>query len=281
MKKIGLGILIVCSVGLLTSCKTSEVEMINTERVDSKNIEQINLSYKSEDLRFFIGSEDEIVIEEYLGSEKDKATVRTQNGRLSIESGKNDKWRILPTLTNHVDIYLPKEYQKDLIIETNSGSVELADSFELNKVSIEQNSGDLKIKEIKADEMSFRTSSGSLKGDLLDSDNIKAASNSGSVKFGKILGNADLETKSGSIKTSFVSVSKNVQAVSKSGNVSIELPKNLSFDFQGETKSGSFLTDYEMSLSGPEEVVTASIGNGDKKIVKIKTNSGNIELTKR
>ncbi|MEG0286057.1 MAG: DUF4097 family beta strand repeat-containing protein [Vagococcus sp.] len=281
MKKIGLGILIVCSVGLLTSCKTNEVEMINTERVDSKNIEQINLSYKSEDLRFFIGSEDEIVIEEYLGSEKDKATVRAQNGRLSIESGKNDKWRILPTLTNHVDIYLPKEYQKDLIIETNSGSVELADSFELNKVSIEQNSGDLKIKEIKADEMSFRTSSGSLKGDLLDSDNIKAASNSGSVKFGKILGNADLETKSGSIKTSFVSVSKNVQAVSKSGNVSIELPKNLSFDFQGETKSGSFLTDYEMSLSGPEEVVTASIGNGDKKIVKIKTNSGNIELTKR
>ncbi|MFW7419161.1 DUF4097 family beta strand repeat-containing protein [Vagococcus fluvialis] len=281
MKKIGLGILIVCSVGLLTSCKTNEVEMINTERVDSKNIEQINLSYKSEDLRFFIGSEDEIVIEEYLGSEKDKATVRTQNGRLSIESGKNDKWRILPTLTNHVDIYLPKEYQKDLIIETNSGFVELADSFELNKVSIEQNSGDLKIKEIKADEMSFRTSSGSLKGDLLDSDNIKVASNSGSVKFGKILGNADLETKSGSIKTSFVSVSKNVQAVSKSGNVSIELPKNLSFDFQGETKSGSFLTDYEMSLSGPEEVVTASIGNGDKKIVKIKTNSGNIELTKR
>ena len=87
MKKIGLGILIVCSVGLLTSCKTNEVEMINTERVDSKNIEQINLSYKSEDLRFFIGSEDEIVIEEYLGSEKDKATVRTQNGRLSIESG--------------------------------------------------------------------------------------------------------------------------------------------------------------------------------------------------
>ena len=195
--------------------------------------------------------------------------------------GKNDKWRILPTLTNHVHIYLPKEYQKDLIIETNSGSVELADSFELNKVTIEQNSGDLKIKEIKADEMSFRTSSGSLKGDLLDSDNIKVASNSGSVKFGKILGNADLETKSGSIKTSFVSVSKNVQAVSKSGNVSIELPKNLSFDFQGETKSGSFLTDYEMSLSGPEEVIAASIGNGDKKIVKIKTNSGNIELTKR
>lgn len=71
-----------------------------------------------------------------------------------------------------------------------------------------------------------------------------------------------------------------IEVSTNSGSVKLELPKNLNFDFIGQSNSGNFYTDFDMDLTSSENVLKDSVGDGDKKEIKIKTNSGDSDIVK-
>ncbi len=284
MKKIKLMLLVALGVSIFSGCTLNEAKLVNTERIDREDIESIHIAYTSDTVRVFEGDSNEIVVEEFLSSSSKKAKAQIEknnNTQLLIENGDRNVWLPFLKQNNHVDIYLPKGFQGNLSLRTNSGSIKLEDDLDLKTLKTEQNSGSLKVNTATAKEMTFKTGSGSIKGGTLEGSFINASSTSGSIKMKNLIGSSDLKTKSGSIKASFVSVEEYVKAESKSGSIKLELPKSLSFDFDGETNSGSLYTDFDMNLSNANDKVHDSVGSGEKKAISVKVSSGNADIMKR
>ncbi|MBO0480462.1 DUF4097 family beta strand repeat protein [Vagococcus fluvialis] len=151
------------------------------------------------------------------------------------------------------------------MIETSSGSIKLKEAMELSKLKTKENSGSLKIEQLTAKEVITETGNGSIKGQDIEVNDFKAISGSGSIKLDKVIGNTDLTTNSGSVKTSFIEVDQRIEVSTNSGSVKLELPKNLNFDFIGQSNSGNFYTDFDIDLTSSENVLKDSVGDGDKK----------------
>lgn len=282
MKKLGLLSFLLVGVIFVSSCGLREAKLVNKQEILIKKENKISVSYEMDNIQVFMSDTDSLVLEEYSNSKSKSsfAKIVQTDKDVTIKSGKRKKWLALLSQNNHAVVYLPQNYHGELEIETNSGSIKLKEALELSKLKTKQTSGSLKIEQLTAKEVIAETGSGSIKGQDIEVNNFKGISGSGSIKLDKVIGNADVKTNSGSIKTSFIEVDQRIEASTNSGSVKLELPKNLNFDFIGETSSGSFYTDFDMDLTSSENVLKDSVGDGDKKEIKIKTNSGNSDIVK-
>ena len=275
MKKIGLLVSFLGLITLVSGCSINEAKLVNTQKVVGKSID-----YKSDDIIILENETNEVVIKEYLTAKNKsaKANINQNGNELLIESGRRKNMFFQLGFDNHIEVYLPKNYKKNLSIHSTSGSIKINTYFELKELTTKQSSGSLKMSQLKAEEMNLQSTSGSIKINQIESKDITAESSSGSLTVENILGSADLKTTSGSIKASFKSVDDYLNAESTSGSVKIDLPKNLSFNFEGSVNSGSIRTDFDKALKINNNKSSGVVGAGDLKSISLKTTSGSIKV---
>jgi DUF4097 and DUF4098 domain-containing protein YvlB len=187
----------------------------------------------------------------------------------------------------------------DVSVEISSGNIAL--SMVNGSVNVSASSGKIDIGTVTGD-ISIVSSSGNIRGERIQgSANLRARG--GSIDFGTIDGNVTAETSSGNITLRLVNGSVDARVVSgsisctvgthardislnaSSGNVRLNLPRDLNFNFTSRISSGRLTAPFLDRLSSPatdRDLTQGFVGNdnGSEEIstVNIRTGSGNIRI---
>ncbi|WP_123053239.1 DUF4097 domain-containing protein [Clostridium sp. JN-1] len=222
--------------------------------------------------------------------DKDKFTIKKQGDNIQIETGAKNRaftFSIFDfdedTSNEKIEIYIPKDYAKDLDVNTSSGNILFSSDMKLNDINCSQGSGDFKIQNsITANNAAIKTNSGDIYIASLDSKyyNIEAASGDILVKY--ILGSGNAKAVSGNIKMNYKSIGEYAKASSTSGDVKLILPQNLSFKFEGECTSGDIKGDFPLNYENDRKSkASAQVGNDPYKTIDVSTVSGDIDISSK
>lgn len=178
-------------------------------------------------------------------------------------------------------LYIPKNYDKDLIIEGSSGNAKFLSAMKLNQLKYIGHSGNVKSSEnIEAKKASFEISSGNIELEKLKADEYDITSHSGNVDINSISGSGKINTKSGNIRISYEDIDEYSNVEASSGNIKINVPSNLSFEFNGSCHSGDIHSNFNMNKDDDGKTASAKVGNGPYKKIDVKTSSGNLNIAK-
>lgn len=121
----------VLSVVITKSMGNKELQLSNTEEISTQGVEEINLSYVSENITIKESTSDKITVKEYLNlNEKNYYSSISKSGKtVTIERGKRPP---INMVKENVEIYLPKNYKGSLIVTTVSGTIKVPDSEQLD-----------------------------------------------------------------------------------------------------------------------------------------------------
>ncbi|QZY55755.1 DUF4097 family beta strand repeat-containing protein [Crassaminicella profunda] len=164
----------------------------------------------------------------------------------------------------HLDVYIPKDYSKDIDIEAVSGDI---------------NFGKLQI-EIA----NISTVSGDIEGDIIDGKNATFKTISGDIEIESSKGKLYAKSVSGDIATKVESLKDDLAFKSTSGNVEIKLPKTALFRLQASSTSGEINCEFPIKIEKNKgrNNLYGNVGNDEeiKNTININTVSGDIDLVK-
>ncbi len=162
----------------------------------------------------------------------------------------------------------------NITIENGSGALRASAS-----------SGDITIEAIDGEKV-IETTSGVIR--MYDcSGYTSATASSGDIEIQELTSAGDFESTSGNIDVSFTkdmsANGENIEANASSGNISLELPSGLSFEFNARTSSGDIDTFFDDSLSFQKDGDHAdgTIGSVPDFDMELSTTSGNITVDER
>lgn len=246
-------------------------EMLASETFTLNDIKNINVDLKNYDIEFREGNDNEIKVEIY-GSEKSKDNVNIDL--------KSDKLNILQTgstlcfgfcfADNEVVIYIPRDFKREMDINTVSGDVDILLNLISDNIKIRTTSGDITIQNLNNGDISSTSGDITLKearnlelstvsGDI-DVDKVvrlNAKTTSGEVNALEILESLDIKTTSGDVTVRDFSINSDSKIESVSGEVTVWL--NNEAIINAETKSG----DKDIKSSNGEYTLNLRTTSGD------------------
>ena len=193
-----------------------------------------------------------------------KSLLSAQKISISASSGdiESDTGLYADTIRLHAssgDIKAENLDANDLTAETSSGEITIKD-YTGSTGSLTASSGDIEVNGFAAEYTSFKTSSGEITVKKLDCDYFDAKSTSGDIY---------LELLNAPVAKSNASAS--------SGEITIVMPEDASFDVDSHSSSGTFKNKFSNNKFVPRDTYHEKI-NGGGPLLNISTTSGNIEL---
>lgn len=270
----------------------TETTQVKNEKISLENIEQINFSTKSNDVKIYSSNTNELRVVQYSGKktkEKDLFTLKKENKTLTIEDNYNEFCvGFCFNIGTRYEIYLPNTYTGNLSIneisgditidendinlnnmslKTTSGDIEINSNIKANNIKIDTKSGEINTNNIDANKIDIQSISGDLNLESLISKNIYLHTISGEVEVNNLIGKLEVKTTSGDIDISHFLIKDNSKVVSTSGDVEIKLNHE------------SHCNVIENSVSGDKKLPSGSslVGKGTHKL-EINTTSGDIEV---
>jgi len=218
-----------------------------------------------------------------------------------------------------MDVYLPSSYAGDLDLNASSGNIEVG-GYSLNELKCDASSGNVVINDVDADSVSANTSSGNIKADGIGGGSFIAKATSGNITGGDIDADTiDLETSSGDMRLS--GVSGDIEANASSGRIGIEeiggsgkvdaeassgdivmtftemgmdlrfhtssgavkllFPSDAAFGINFDTSSGSFHSDFPVTMTKSERNSVEGYVGSDTNSVRVQTSSGDCRINTR
>lgn len=215
-----------------------------------------------------------------------------------------------------LDVYLPASYTGDLELDASSGNIDVA-GYSLHELKCDASSGNVVISDVKADTVSANTSSGNINAEGITGGTFKVRATSGNITGGDIdADRVDLETSSGDTRLSGVSgdIEANassgrigIEAVSGAGKVTAEassgdivmsfmdigpdlrfhtssglvklaFPSDAAFGINFDTSSGSFHSDFPITMTKTERNSVEGYVESDANSVRVQTSSGDCRI---
>lgn len=173
-----------------TNGLTGNYELVLDEEVSAEGINSLNVQYgmNSNDVFFYEGAEDKIVIREYLNftpKENEISTIQNMDGELVVKGKKRDgffSFGFHGGRDGYVEIYLPSGFAGSLSVATVSGDIRTERDFvRMGQLRLSSTSGDIVFTKIEAD-------------------SVRISTVSGEIRVEELIGNADLSTTSGDIR---------------------------------------------------------------------------------
>ena len=160
-----------------------------------------------------------------------------------------------------LDIYIPRDYRDNVIIDAVSAEVDIS-NLDINNFQCETVSGDLKIKSLGSDNLTLKTTSGD-------------------VNIMNFTGNLKADLVSGDIDVGYKVFDNNVDIKTISGKVTIDLPQNAEFYLKTNTVSGEVVAKFPITIISFNKMnqLEGTVGTGDNSII-IDTVSGDIYINK-
>lgn len=264
---LGLVVLMICMINghvNVGSFEDGNLKLVNTQNISLDNINSINITYYSDDIKFYASDSDELVLKEYgRDSDEDKlAEINTNGDELSINGKRHNGLHFVFfgfSNNRRAEIYLPEKYAGSLRTSTSSGEISSKLVLKLKTLELSCSSGDIYMNEAYADEINVSTSSGEITFQKAEGKR-NFTSTSGDIKVNSGSGDSSFEASSGEIIIK--KAAGQLTATASSGDIYIsdsEGPKNI------ETSSG------EITVTNSSGVIKASASSGD---IRITANDG-------
>ncbi|MBK1810443.1 DUF4097 family beta strand repeat protein [Clostridium sp. YIM B02505] len=248
------------------------------------DVDNIQLSFVSGDIIFHENNENKIkvTLSGSLRSSSELTAPKLQyskNGSTLKVSIQKNAFFGSYSLNSKVDIYLPKDYSKNLSVSSVSADMLLSDKKFINLETV-TTSGDIKISNIKVDSLNIKTVSGDLSASNITSNKFVADTVSGKIDFDHFEGVTKASSISGDISIKYANLIGDIDVHSTSGDIRLGLPDNCSFNLDSSSTSGDISSRFSLSnTSSGKRSLSGSYGTGTNKI-SIHTTSGDINLNK-
>lgn len=186
---------------------TGNYELVLNEEVSAEGINSLSVQYgmNSNDVFFFEGTEDKIVIKEYLNftpEENEISTIQNKDGELVVKGKKRDgffAFGFYGGRDGYVEIYLPSGFAGNLSVATVSGDIRTERDFvQMGQLRLSSTSGDIAFTKIEADSVRISTVSGEIRAEELTG-NADLSTTSGDIRLEQTKGDLSVSTTSGEI----------------------------------------------------------------------------------
>ncbi len=257
--------------------RTQGLNEAKKEIADVSNIDQIELRLRDADVVINAVEGNEIEVIEYAkdNDENELFKMTKEGSTLKFEREYKEHFGFFfgdDRVQHYIEVKLPKDFSKHLVIENSSGDVALVDAFIFDELELETTSGNISIHEIEA-ECEIGATSGDIYIEKIHGSEHHIGATSGNMTLEEIKGNLEAGTTSGDIFIRMIE-GKEHEIGCTSGKVTIEEGKG---DFKIETTSGDV---FLKKVSGSKHEISTTSGDIDiqegKGEFDTETNSGNI-----
>jgi DUF4097 and DUF4098 domain-containing protein YvlB len=171
----------------------------------------------------------------------------------------------------------------DIFAKSSSGKIEIKQIS--GSIAANATSGNIRSEAVGSN-AEIRTTSGSIDFGRVNG-NVTAESSSGRIRLALVNGTIDAKASSGDINCAITVNSGNISIETTSGDVTLEIPRNLAFNFSSSSSSGSLRTPFSDRLFrnlSDDKLVLGSIGIDTSQInqifrnISIETSSGSIRV---
>lgn len=296
------------------SRKRDSYSLVQEEEIDISGIRSLEIDYggASNDVYFYEGSGDTILIREYMNyTPKDNqiSAILREGDTLAIKGRK--RWLFTFLLFRfgdaYTEIYLPAGFAQTLRsmeVKTVSGEISSKLPFRLQEdFGASSTSGDIFFPGIQSEKIDMCSTSGNICLEEAAASGISASTTSGDIALGRVLGNTTLSSTSGMLTLTQLSgdlrasttsgdivlgeMDGGMNLSSTSGNISLEHGRGnleaetVSGDIRSETLEGAFRLDTTsgtVSILGGEGQGTAESVSGDIRIF-LENPTGDFEVS--
>ncbi len=209
---------------------STNLEMVERRTWNAKEFSQLDVIYVSDGVTIFPSDNNEVVLEEYMKERQEEFLAKTQlkDGKLTITQGKRP-WGLI-MWDSFAYLYLPEDWQGELVIENTSGAIRTESNWKFADASFKNSSGSVRLCDITTEKgLTIHSTSGAIStGDITVQGDVDCKNSSGSIRLGNVTA-ASLAAKgtSGSIECDSATVQKeitmtNVSGAIRSGNLTAE-----------------------------------------------------------
>ena len=221
-------------------------------------------------------------------------------------------------LNERLTLEIPAEWLGNVSLQNSSGNISLADAFTWQNVSLSSYSGDLRVTgELCAEEISLHITSGNVVARQgLTATKLNISTTSGDIRLNGILrartfnaktvsGNivieqaeaerydlhassGDIRAKlsgggaasatSGNINLSLTAPLGDVELDTSSGDISLSVEQDISFDFSGLCSSGDIYANFPLQKNERGNRAAGSVGHDPSASIRAEAASGNIRI---
>lgn len=235
-------LLVIISIGLITFMikvingkmgfpyKVSDELVVDEEY--NNNFDEINITSDASDIEVKETSGEKIRVVIY--GDKDKTEVEEKNNELRIISKHNKgSWFAFRNKIAKIEVYIPKDYDKNIIINNKYGDIDVEEfskaNIEINedcgdvdviggnKVDITNKYGDIKLE--KAKEANIKQSAGAVKVESVD--DIVVKNNYGDIKITNVYNSINAEEDCGDVKIDNLTINKDSSIKNNLGSIKI------------------------------------------------------------
>lgn len=253
------------------SYKISEELVIDEEY--ENNFDSIEISSDASDIEIKQTSSEKIRVVIY--GDKDKTEVEDRESELYIVSRhKKSSWFSFGNRIARIEVYVPKNYSKEIKISNKYGDIDVAEFLSANieieedcgdvdvvggnKVSITNKYGDIKLG--KAKEANIKQSAGAVKVESVDDITVK--NNYGDIKITNVNNYISAEEDCGDVKIENLTINKDSNIKNNLGSIKIGSTNEIYIDAKVD------LGDVKINNNYQKSDITLKIENncGDIKV---------------
>lgn len=212
---------------------------------------------------------------------KGKVVVTENGDTINVES-KSQKWFNLFSMFNktEITIYIPENYQKELIIDSGSGNVSFngQSKMKLDSLMIDMSSGNVQISKVTANDLELDGSSGNVNLSSISTKSGIFDMSSGNLTIKEHTGKVEADLSSGKINLEMTKLIDSIDVEINSGLATINLPPNADFTLNGSIGSGHISSDFDLKeLQKNSDQMYGVYGSG-KHQVNIDVSSGKVDI---
>lgn len=294
--------------GMISFSLGGKARLRNTIEIPLAEVDSLVLEYGSKNINVYPAEDETVTIKEYLYSDSPGAIASVsyqEDKKVVVMGGEQLSVAIFGFWMGgeRIEVYLPQKSLENLSMETGSGNItsEIPCTREEGSFSLKAGSGNIKCGNASAEKLSFQAGSGNIKlesirgnvsvltgsgnitGESMEG-NLNVKAGSGNITLKEFSGAGRMEAGSGNVKVEAVAVTGDVAVTTGSGNIHLDLPKELAFHFQAETGSGIINTSFDDRLSynkkgNNAEGEVGSEAGGAAVEIRVKANSGNVKVS--
>jgi hypothetical protein len=274
-----------------------ETKLVNEQAVEVDYVNDIEISYRSEEITLLKSYTNSLIIKEYMSRDDDNyyAVVTNFGNKLTVKGGK----RPVMLFNARIEVYIPAPLVPGVTIKTISGKIVAPDDYTCSRIALQTTSGGISVNTLVADTIGITSASGSIRCEKINGNiivkttsggihlgiiegDISAKTSSGEIKFDIATGSIMTETTSGKTYCSINDIVGDISLISKSGDIELAIPQNSLFNFSARTSSGHLSTPFPEELFNPvsdRNLTQGIIGEGSPDdTIHIETISGSIKV---
>ena len=253
------------------------VHVLKTVKIDN-DIDRLDIEWISGGIKMFPTDDDSITVTEKASdSDKESRLIYSdKDGTLTIDCRKSVGLNFLwwSSRSTVLEISLPRADYDRISIDATSGYYDLT-GLEVKELMAEITSGTMILDNTITDIIDIVLTSGKVKGTGLEAATLDIKMTSGTVDLYGTLENIHAQVTSGIATISTTVLPGQLSAGMTSGNMTISLPDEDGFSIDVNKTSGTFSSEFDMSVSGNRHTYRSGGPS-----YQVSCTSGNISLRK-